>query len=174
MTRFQPTFYALKLIDIPPAFFHQHGWVYLCCDLDNTLAPYDEILPRPEVLAWLKRLTASGLKVMIISNNSPKRVQPYAEAAGLSWLAKTGKPFSDKLLKFLTEKGYAKEKVIIIGDQLLTDVWLANRLGLKSLFVERLVRYDHWPTLLNRTIEKRIKARLRKMKALHHWEEPQI
>jgi uncharacterized protein len=171
MTRFQPTFYASSLTKVTPAFFKKHGYVYLCCDLDNTLAPYDELTPRPEMIRWLETLKQSGLSVLIISNNDAKRVQPYADAVGLPWLAKTGKPFRNKLLKFLQQKGYAKEKVILIGDQLLTDVWLANRLGIHSLFVERLVNYDHWPTWLNRLIEKRLKARLNRMKALKHWEE---
>jgi predicted HAD superfamily phosphohydrolase YqeG len=89
----------------------------------------------------------------------------------VDYLAKTGKPFKDKLLIFLKQKGYPKDKAIVIGDQLLTDVWLANRLGIKSLFTEKLVAYDHWPTRPNRLIESLLKRRYHRQHRFTHWRD---
>jgi HAD superfamily phosphatase (TIGR01668 family) len=168
-SRWLPTFYTSNLFEVTPNFFHQQHVQYLCCDLDNTLAPFDEMTPRANVKQWAKSLIDSGLTFLIISNNDEQRVKLFADALGVDYLAKTGKPFKDKLLIFLKEKGYPKDKVIIIGDQLLTDVWLANRLGMKSLFTEKLVAYDHWPTKPNRLIESFLKRRYHRHHRFTHW-----
>lgn len=166
-----PTFYAPKLTEVTADFFIKQGITTLCCDLDNTLAPYDELKPRKVILDWIQKMKSAGLHFLIISNNDDERVKPFAKAVGVEYLAKTGKPFRNKLLIFLAQKGYAKDKVMVIGDQLLTDVWLANRLGMKSLFVEKLVPYDHWPTKPNRFIEFWLKKRYRRQHRFHHWRD---
>lgn len=167
--RWEPTFYARNLTDVPPSFFIKQHVRVICCDLDNTLAAYDELLPRKEVLHWVNLIQESGIDFILVSNNRETRVEPFAQTLGVSYLAKAGKPFQDKLLIFLTKKGYSKDEVMIVGDQLLTDVWLANRLGIKSMFVEKLVPYDHWPTIPNRFFESRIKRYLFKMNRMHDW-----
>jgi HAD superfamily phosphatase (TIGR01668 family) len=168
-SRWLPTFYARQLFEVTPAFFKKQKIKFLCCDLDNTLAPFDEFTPRPEVKKWVQSLIDAGLTFLIISNNDEQRVKPFAESLGVDYLAKTGKPFKDKLLIFLKQKGYPKDKVMVIGDQLLTDVWLANRLGMKSLFTEKLVAYDHWPTRPNRIIESFLKRRYHRQQRFNHW-----
>ncbi|MGA0875845.1 MAG: YqeG family HAD IIIA-type phosphatase [Bacilli bacterium] len=165
----QPSFYAPNLLEVTPAFFQAQGIKVICCDLDNTLAPYDELAPRKTVRQWVESLIQAGLTFYIISNNKDVRVKPFADALGVPYLAKTGKPFRNKLLIFLEEKGYPKDKVMVVGDQLLTDVWLANRLGYQSLFVEKLVAYDHWPTKPNRILESILKKRYHRLKRFHHW-----
>ena len=168
-SRWIPTFYAPTLFEVTPDFFQRQHIQYICCDLDNTLAPFDEMTPRPMVKKWVKNLMDAGLTFLIISNNDEQRVQPFAASLGVDYLAKTGKPFQDKLLMFLKQKGYPKDKVMVVGDQLLTDVWLANRLGMKSLFTEKLVAYDHWPTKPNRFIEAFLKKRYHRLKQFNHW-----
>jgi HAD superfamily phosphatase (TIGR01668 family) len=168
-SRWLPSFYAPQLFQVTPNFFKQQQIQYLCCDLDNTLAPYDEMTPRENVKQWVNTLIAAGLTFLIISNNDEQRVKPFAASLGVDYLAKTGKPFKDKLLIFLKQKGYAKDKVMVIGDQLLTDVWLANRLGMKSLFTEKLVPYDHWPTKPNRLIESLLKRRYHRQHRFTYW-----
>jgi HAD superfamily phosphatase (TIGR01668 family) len=166
-----PTFYAPTLFEVKPAFFKKQHIQFLCCDLDNTLAPFDELTPRAEVNQWVQSMKDAGLTFLIISNNKETRVKPFAESLGVDYLAKTGKPFKDKLLIFLKQKGYPKDKVMVIGDQLLTDVWLANRLGMKSLFTEKLVPYDHWPTRPNRLIESILKRRYHRQHRFTHWRD---
>ena len=157
LKRFLPTFYAKRVFSIPLTTLYQKGYRYLFIDLDNTLAAFDEPLPSQLTLAFLQACDHAGFTVTLTSNNKPSRVAPFANACQIPYLASVGKPFSRDILKYCEEKGYAKDKVIVIGDQLLTDVWFANRLGYASLFVEKLVPRDHWPTRINRIIETPIK-----------------
>jgi len=40
---------------------------------------------------------------------------------------------------------------------------------MKSLFTEKLVAYDHWPTKPNRFIEAFLKKRYHRLKQFNHW-----
>lgn len=158
--RFAPTFYEKNVFSIALPRLYQLGYRYLFIDLDNTLAAYYEMEPSALTRSFLQACDHAGLMVTITSNNKDQRVAPFAKACGVPYLANLGKPFSRQILKFCEEKAYAKDKVMVIGDQLLTDVWFANRLGFASIFVEKLVKVDHWPTSINRWFERPIKRYL--------------
>ncbi len=50
-----------------------------------------------------------------------------------------------------------RQSVIMVGDQMLTDIWAAHAAGVRSVLVKRLIDSDMWQTLLNRSIEKQVK-----------------
>ena len=58
--------------------------------------------------------------------------------------------------------GVSQDEVVIVGDQLLTDVFGGNRLGIRSILVMPLVETDLVWTLLNRKIEKFLFKRIEK------------
>ncbi len=168
--RFIPSLYLQNIFRLPVTFLYLQGYRHVFFDLDNTLAAYDEMLPSQPVVALCESCKQAGLTVTIISNNKKHRVEPYAAALSIDFLEQTGKPKKTKLLNFLNKKGYAKDEVILVGDQLLTDVWLANRLGITSIFVDKRVSYDHWPTRLNRFFEAKIKRYLIAKGLMKPWE----
>jgi Predicted hydrolase of the HAD superfamily len=54
------------------------------------------------------------------------------------------------------------ESIILIGDQLLTDVWAANRLGVRSVLVHPIdVSTDKVFTSFNRKLERFFVNRIR-------------
>jgi HAD superfamily phosphatase (TIGR01668 family) len=169
-TRFIPRFYLQDIFRLPVRYLYQQGYRHLLFDLDNTLAAYDHLLPSEAVKALIQACQDAGMSVTIISNNKKQRVGAYANALQVGFLEQAGKPKRTKLLNFLTQKGYAKGEVILIGDQLLTDVWLANRLGIASIFVDKRVSYDHWPTRINRFFESKIKRMLIAKGWMKPWE----
>ena len=47
-----------------------------------------------------------------------------------------------------------KDKVIVIGDQLMTDIWAANRFGVYNILVNPLKKKtEKWYTKINRKTE---------------------
>jgi predicted HAD superfamily phosphohydrolase YqeG len=50
----------------------------------------------------------------------------------------------------------------MIGDQLMTDVFGANRMGINSIFVNPISKIEHLPTHVNRYFESKIIKRLNK------------
>jgi predicted HAD superfamily phosphohydrolase YqeG len=71
----------------------------------------------------------------------------------------------------LEGSGFHKKDTILIGDQLLTDVFVANRLGIRVILTEKLVKEDQWTTRFNRMIDKPLRRYLKKKQKLKSWRE---
>lgn len=124
-------------------------------DLDNTLASHRTRKADAVSQAWAKRMKESGLSLYIVSNNTSRRVKEYAESLGVEALSGLAKPFSHKLRRLLKEKGFAPERCVLIGDQLLTDVLAANGAHLRSILSEPLSPDDPPWTKVNRFLERK-------------------
>lgn len=123
-------------------------------DVDNTLLPRDEVQPSEHVLAWLASVRKVGVEIVLLSNNGGGRLQNISAAAqseAVSWAAKPLPwGFKRALKKFDKQQG----KVLVIGDQLLTDVLGAKRMGFKVLWVRSLQGNEFMVTKITRQIEK--------------------
>ncbi|MCL2559943.1 MAG: YqeG family HAD IIIA-type phosphatase [Turicibacter sp.] len=130
-------------------------------DLDNTLVGSDVPVPTPEVLAWLAQAKALGFVVKIASNNNDERVRIFAEDLDIEAHGLVYKPLIYKMKRYM--KGYQKGEVVFVGDQLLTDVAVARRLGLYTILVRPVkLKADENITKFNRKIERRIVKGLKK------------
>lgn len=47
-----------------------------------------------------------------------------------------------------------KSDVLMVGDQLLTDIVAGNLAGVRTVLVKPLVKTDKWNTRINRCVEK--------------------
>mgnify|MGYP001144460097 CR=1 FL=1 len=71
-----------------------------------------------------------------------------------------------KYNKILKSYNYKKEEIACIGDQLLTDIWGANRMDFTSILVNPIGKTDFTLTKLNRFIETSIYDKLKKQDLL--------
>ena len=69
---------ADSIFEIPADFYLSLGIKAVLVDLDNTLDPYVVSDPTERPLKWKEDLFAAGLRIVILSNNSGKRVRRYA------------------------------------------------------------------------------------------------
>ena len=75
----------------------------------------------------------------LISNNSSyDRVNKVAKQLKLPAVAFACKPFPFTMRRVLADAKLNPNECAFVGDQLMTDIILANTLGLKSIFVEPL------------------------------------
>jgi len=140
---------------------YQSGKRLILTDLDNTLVGSDVAVPSLEVLAWLRRAKEIGFEVKIASNNNAKRVEIFAKELDIEAYGLVYKPFKYKVKRYMN--GYKKEQVVFIGDQLLTDVFVAKRLGLYMILVRPVkLAADEDITKFNRKIERKIVKGLKK------------
>ena len=87
--------YIFKTIEcIHPDFLAAHGIKALVLDVDNTLTADNSQVLEPTVQAWLDEMRAAGIRLTIVSNNTAKRVRPFAERIGLDWVPLACKPFT--------------------------------------------------------------------------------
>ena len=164
----KPTWYSKNLIKINLDYLKQQGVNVLMFDLDNTLASYQEIKPDQSIIEFIKLSKNKGFKVFIISNNHQQaRVKLFAELLGANdYIYATGKPKTSKIKVFISKNNLNSKEITIIGDQLLTDVLMANRLNVRSLLIEPRSKKDLPITWINRIIDNKIRAYFKNSKQL--------
>lgn len=169
--KFIPYCHATSIFDVDIAFFQKENIKTILADLDNTLDSYKALTPSTRVLDLKRKLEEVGIELIVISNNKEKRVKPYASDLSVRYLYSTHKPFSKRLIKFFDSNNIDKNHVMCVGDQLLTDVVMANSAHLKVILTEKIVKEDQWTTHFNRLIDRPIRRHLRKKNKLVDWKE---
>jgi uncharacterized protein len=167
---FLPNQFVKRVLDITPHELKEKGIKGIITDLDNTLVEWDRPSATPELTEWFEKMKREGIKVMIVSNNNKKRVQSFAEPLGIPFIFEARKPLTRAFQKALATMQLRKEEVVVIGDQLLTDVFGGNRLGLNTILVVPVAQTDGLWTRFNRKMERKILNMMRK-KGMVYWEE---
>lgn len=151
------------------------GIKLIVCDLDNTLVPHFCKYPNKFAFDFLSKVNLEQIDIIIASNNTKKRVTKFyeklkmqAKVNAVIWNSK--KPFSRKIKKYIKENNYNFNEVIFIGDQFITDIFLANRLKAKSILVLPLIDQSQTISINTffRFIEKYIYKRLTHENILNH------
>lgn len=170
MAIFFPDYLTEKVTNLTPEKLTALGISALLLDVDNTLTTHDNPVPYEGVMEWLNSLKNAGFQLVIVSNNRPERVDPFAKFLGLPYVANGAKPLPTgyrravELLKMTLEK----EKAAAVGDQIFTDMIGGNLLGVTTIMVTeitpeqgRFFRFKRWLERLLLT-EKRI-GKIRKI-----------
>ena len=119
-----------------PERLKDHGVRLDLADLDNTLAPYEESLPSPALRAWKAELEENGITLFVVSNSRKSRRCPdFCEALGIGCVRHAGKPGTRGFREALEQTGIPAENAVMVGDQIFTDIWGANRAGITSVLV---------------------------------------
>ncbi len=154
LKKFLPTTYVDKIENIDFESLKKQGVKSLFFDLDNTVIAYDKHYIEGDTLDFLLNLEKE-FKIVIVSNSPKKRVKPAAGQFKYVHFAK--KPLKLGLKKAIKMVGLNKNEVVLIGDQILTDVFGANRLGIKVVLVKPIKKSsDKWITSFNRSIARKI------------------
>ena len=121
--------YIFKTIEcIHPDFLAAHGIKALVLDVDNTLTADNSQVLEPTVQAWLDEMRAAGIRLTIVSNNTAKRVRPFAERIGLDWVPLACKPFTMAISLFLQpRRRRATRRPMVNGLQASGTAWAAKR-----------------------------------------------
>ena len=133
-----------RIEEIPTDFFIRHGIRALLLDVDNTLTGDNSQEIKPEVMDWLERQRAAGLRLFVISNNHELRVAPFANRLGLGYIADAAKPKKKVALAKMKEFGVSPRQTALIGDQLFTDILGGNlKPGVTSVLVTPWEKETH-------------------------------
>ncbi len=144
-----------------------NGVKLIICDLDNTLVPHFNKFPNKFVYDFINNVKYEGLKIVIASNNTKTRVEKFVNKLQETitidgYLYSCKKPLVYKIKKYLKENNLSPSDTAIIGDQFLTDIFLANRLQSKSILVIPMVDPNKSTSynLLQKILEKFIYKKL--------------
>jgi len=143
----------------------QKGYRLILTDLDNTLITYDEVSASEKVMKKLNDLKDIGFEVIIISNNHQPRIEKFLEGTGFLGIGDAKKPLLKGIGKALdlASREFFLDEIVIIGDQLMTDIYGANRYGAYSVLVNPIKRKtEKWYTKINRKIEVKMIEKIKK------------
>ena len=155
LENYMPDFALEKAYDVTVESLKKHGIKVVFVDLDNTLIAWNNPDGTPEMRQWLHDLQDAGIPVVVVSNNKYERVKRAVEKFGIEFEAFAIKPFTFGINRALKRFDVQPYEVIMIGDQLMTDIRAAKRAGLKSVLVKPLIKTDSINTQINRWRERR-------------------
>ncbi|NLI91838.1 MAG: YqeG family HAD IIIA-type phosphatase [Peptococcaceae bacterium] len=144
-----------SLQDIPVEDLLAKGIRGLLLDLDNTVAPWNDKSLTREVIDWFEKIKKAGIRACIVSNNQrPDRVSAVADVLGIFYVYKASKPRKKAFYSGLDTLGLQSTEVAVIGDQLFTDVFGGNRLGMKTILVSPIDEKEFAGTKVLRFMER--------------------
>ena len=158
MHKFKPTMYRKNIFEIDYKKLKELGITCLVFDLDNTLGLISEKECPRKTKKLIKELQEDFL-VLISSNNTTERLKPYLEDLGVGGVAWSMKPSTRGLRKIKKDYKLKKKEMVMIGDQIVTDVLAGNSFRCMTILVDPLGEKDLKITGLNRAIEKKIVER---------------
>lgn len=130
-----PTYMFASYREVTPDFLREHGIRGLLLDIDNTLAPYEQPEPDESIRTWVRSMQENGIRIALVSNNHPPRVEQFNRTLGLLAYADSGKPGKRTLLRAMREMERTTAECAMMGDQLLTDSYAGRHIGLPSIIV---------------------------------------
>lgn len=161
MKSFIPNMYKKNIFDINYDKLKQSGINTLIFDLDNTIALLDEEEIPKEVFSLFEKLKKK-FKLVIVSNNTKKRIEPFCKPFNTEFVSFALKPLSYGFIKIRKKLKNKKSEMAMIGDQLMTDVFGGNLYGIYTILVDPLGKKDLKITTFNRFLERKIIKKLSK------------
>lgn len=136
---FKPSAYKSSISEINVNNLKNENIKLIICDLDQTLSVGYTKQIHPYTLKFIEELKKANIKLILLSNNKTTRVKHFAEMLEVEYVAKAFKPFTFKFKKLLANnKQYTLDEILIVGNQIITDIFLANIVGIRSILVSPL------------------------------------
>ena len=155
MSLFRPDMYKKNIFEIDYKKLKKDGIKCLIFDLDNTLGLIEHEKCPEETRKLIKELEKDFL-IFISSNNTQQRIDPYLEDLGIKGVAWSLKPSTRSLRKIRKNEKLKKDEMVMIGDQIVTDILARKWYKIKTILVDPLGKKDLKITGLNRLIENKI------------------
>lgn len=153
LKRFYPNEYANSSYIINYEELYQKGYRGILFDVDNTLVSHGAKADE-RAKELINRLKNIGFHVCLISNNKEERVRTFNDEVQVQYIYNARKPSRKGYQKAMDTIGTNKDNTIFIGDQIFTDVYGANRAGLKTILVKPIHPKEEIQIVLKRYLEK--------------------
>lgn len=150
---FLPDAYQKSIYTINYENLKNAGIKVVLFDLDNTIVPINATVPSKKLKVLFEDIKSLGLRPVIMSNSGKKRVEPFKEELFVDAACSSKKPLKGKYKKIMNIYDVKACEIAAVGDQLLTDIFGANRMGITSILVNPISTNDFNITKGNRFIE---------------------
>lgn len=168
---FKPTWFIKTYQEITPAFLEKANIATIFADLDNTLVAWDEPTASQALKKWVAQLKKMNIQLILISNNQLQRIATVAEELQVAYVYPGLKPLHKGFKMALQEAQCSKGQIVMVGDQVLTDILGASTFGVRTILVKPLKASDAFKTKINRFFEKGILTLLYGKNYAEKWED---
>jgi uncharacterized protein len=154
--RFSPVEALHSLEEVDLDVLYSAGKRLILLDVDNTLLPWrSEEIPK-STFDWLARARELGFELCIVSNTrNPERLTRLSSKLGVDFIRDKFKPSPKMYFLALGKYGVEDSETVMIGDQLMTDIWGANRAGIDAIWVKPIGTKEFVGTkYLSRNVER--------------------
>lgn len=150
-----------RVWEVPLEGLRREGVKGLILDYDNTLALWRGPLLR-ESRGWMERALRAGVRLCVLSNAARgRRVKRALKGMGVKVEARALKPLPFSFRRAARRMGLRPEEVVVVGDQIFTDVLGGNLAGMRTILVRPLGRREFVTTYFVRVLEGLVLRALR-------------
>ena len=153
LQNFYPDEYLDSTYEIDFEGLYQQGFRGIIFDIDNTLVPHGARADARAKNLFL-RLKKLGFSCCLLSNNKEPRVKPFNDVVKVQYIHNAHKPavknYKEAMQRMHTNEG----NTICVGDQIFTDIYGANRAGIRTLLVKPIHPKEEIQIVLKRYLEK--------------------
>ena len=166
LQQFYPYAYAESVFSIDYRVLYEKGYRGILFDIDNTLVHHGADAT-PEVEALFRAIHRIGFKTLLLTDNGQTRVERFIRNMDTPYLCEAGKPNPDCYRAAIATLQLRREQVLMIGDQIFTDILGANRSGIASILV-KFIRLDQRARLGKRRQLERVLLTLYRHSPYHN------
>lgn len=149
---FYPGEYLDSSYVVPYEELYRQGYRGLIFDIDNTLVPHGAPADQRAVRLF-DQLKAMGFACCLLSNNKEPRVKMFNDAVHVHYIFNAHKPSVANYQKAMELMGTDKDNTVFIGDQIFTDIYGANRAGIRTILVRPIHPKEEIQIVLKRRLE---------------------
>jgi HAD superfamily phosphatase (TIGR01668 family) len=150
---FYPKRLADSSYDIDYEKLYREGYRGILFDIDNTLVEHGADAT-PRAVALFDKLKGIGFQTCLISNNRDERVRRFNRQIGTNYIHKANKPLTKNYIRATKIMGTRLDNTVFVGDQLFTDVFGANRIGMMTYLVKPIHPKEEIQIVLKRKLER--------------------
>lgn len=163
MSRFVPDMYVKDILSINYDKLKKNKIKILLFDFDNTIIAHKVYELDKEYIKLFEKLK-KDFKVYIISNSfNSKKLSNLCKELNLSYIGRSLKPSSHGFKKI--KHDYENKNIAMVGDQMITDIWGAKRMGYFGILVDPINKKNEvFFTKINRKIEELIIGKINNFK----------
>ncbi|MEG0692273.1 MAG: YqeG family HAD IIIA-type phosphatase [Oscillospiraceae bacterium] len=153
MSVFIPNLMLEDVTCINETLLKEHNIKGLILDVDNTLAKHGSQELASHISDWLEEMKKLDVKLMVVSNNNKKRVEPFAKKLGLDFVSMALKPMTYGFGKAKTIFNFENNEIAVVGDQIYTDITGGNLKGMFTILVTPFSLENNFFFKLKRKLE---------------------
>ncbi len=157
MKLFKADYICKTVYDINIEEIKNKGIKMVLLDIDNTIISWDSSEITCELRDWIEELKNQGIIVRILSNANKDRVEKISQELGVKGIGLALKPFWKNYKKSIKDERLNKNEVLMVGDQVFTDLLGAKIYGIKCVLVEPLSKKELRSTKFMRKLEKYVR-----------------